>query len=87
RGCFPDPWLNSNTAFNRTLSLLYSRNLKHTKQTLKQYNISYILITKKMLSGGVWNSADEGLLFLLRNNETFKRVYEVNGNQVWQVLS
>jgi hypothetical protein len=68
---------------NASKNMFYSRNLEKTKKLFNIYNISHVLIDPQMKSGLVWNSEEEGLLFLFRNNETFKRVYSVSGIEVW----
>ncbi|MFH0979080.1 MAG: hypothetical protein V1837_07315 [Candidatus Woesearchaeota archaeon] len=65
---------------NDSNTLFYSRSLQKTKEILSKYNISHILISPEMKVGLVWNEPEQGLLFLLRNNETFKSVY--NKSQV-----
>ena len=72
---------------NDTSTLLYSRNLVLTKNLLHKYNISHIIVDSEMSNGIVWDVPDEGLMFLLGNNETFKRVYSKSGVLVWQVIS
>ena len=54
-------------------SIFYSRNLEETRGYLRENNISYIWIDEEMRDGQVWDKEEEGLLFLLRNNETFKK--------------
>jgi hypothetical protein len=68
-------------------TIFYSRTLKNTTSLLNQYNISYIWIDSEMRNNLVWQREEEGLLFLFRNNETFKKVYEENGTEVWKVIS
>jgi hypothetical protein len=72
--------------YNRTLEIYYSRNLKNTKKLLDTYNISYIFIDKDMKEGLVWEEAEEGLLFLLGNNETFQKRYKLAGVEVWEYV-
>ena len=38
-----------------------------------------------MKEGKVWAKPDQGLLFLLRNNQAFAKVYDSNGMEIWQV--
>ena len=70
---------------NTTSFLFYSRNLEDTRQTLDQNKISFIFISKDMKEGKVWAKPDQGLLFLLRNNQAFAKVYDSNGMEIWQV--
>jgi len=66
--------------------VFYSRNLKKTKPILKNNNVSFVLVTPEMKQGVVWKRANDGLLFLFRNNETFKRIYSYQNVEIWQVL-
>ncbi len=73
-------------SLNETRTILYTRNLIRAKTLLDKYSVGYIMITPAMKTGGIWDESDQGLLFLLRNNETFKKLESVNGIEVWQVL-
>jgi hypothetical protein len=39
-----------------------------------------------MKEGEVWENREEGLLFLLRNNETFKNIYSSKDSEIWKVI-
>ena len=69
--------------------LFYSRDIKKTTQLLTKYQIKYIFITPFMKSGIVWKKENQGLLFLLKNSERFKSIYNKNHNEVnykWNLL-
>lgn len=66
-------------------SIFYSRDLKEVRAILERYNIRYIFITQRMKEGGVWNRKDEGLLFVLSDADTFKRVYRQGDVEIWRV--
>lgn len=68
-------------------TLFAGRNLKKTKELLDKRNIRFIWINDAMKNGAIWMSKDEGLLFLLQNNETFKKTYDRDGIQIWEVLT
>ncbi len=70
--------------YNETLQIYYSRNLKRTKYLLDKYSIRYIFIDKSMKHGLVWEEAEEGLLFLFNNNETFEKRYGISGVEIWE---
>ncbi len=81
----PEPALE-----NRTMKdieeMYHSMSLKETLSLMKAYNISHILISESMKkSNRIWHEENEGLLFLLRNNETFKLVYNESKVMVWEV--
>jgi len=73
------------TRYNDSLWLFSSKDLETTRNLLFKYDIDYIFIDNVMKEGLVWLEQDEGLLFLLRNNETFKNVYNQTGVEIWQV--
>jgi asparagine N-glycosylation enzyme membrane subunit Stt3 len=73
------------TKLNDSETIFYSRTLKKTVSLLNQYDISYILIDLEMKQGQVWTKEDEGLLFLFRNKETFRKVYSKEGIEIWEV--
>ncbi len=75
-----------NERYNDTNTIFYSRNLEYTKTLLDKYNISYIWIGKEMKSGLIWDKKDQGLLFLFRNEETFKNIYSYQGIEIWKYL-
>jgi len=58
--------------------LLYSYNLDRIKELLDKYEIRYIIITKEMKEGLVWDGNEEGLNFMIRNTEIFKNIYKSN---------
>jgi hypothetical protein len=79
--------LQSRLTYNDSQTLFYSRNLQKTKSLFNSYNITHILIDSKMRHGLVWNKEEEGLLFLFRNNETFKKIYDEEEVEIWLILS
>jgi hypothetical protein len=66
-------------------SVFYSRNLKGVKEILQRYDIRYIFIDGAMKGGGVWNRDDEGLLFLLSDKDTFKKIYSQGDVEIYRV--
>jgi len=77
----PEP----NERYNDSMTIFNSRNLKKTKKLLDSYNVKYLFIDNEMKTGLVWQEEKQGLLFLLRNNETFKNIYNRNGIEIWKV--
>ncbi|MCF7860748.1 hypothetical protein K9M79_00760 [Candidatus Woesearchaeota archaeon] len=72
-------------ALNDTDTIFRSRNLDITLNLLKKYHVNYILMTDQMLNGQVWTEKDEGLLFLLSNQDYFNKEYHLDGIQIWRV--
>ena len=49
-------------------------------------DIKYIWVDKDMAEQ-LWNSQDEGLAFLLKySSSTFKKLYDEDGVQIWEVI-
>ncbi len=65
-------------------AIFYGVNLEDTKELLNKYNVNYIYIDNEMKKGIVWKKEKQGLLFLFRNNETFKNIYDKDGIEIWQ---
>lgn len=74
---------NYEELLNDSNMLLYSRNLEGTEKILKKHNIYYILIDKRMREM-IWEGEEDGLLFLLKNPETFENVYSEKGVDIWR---
>lgn len=64
--------------------ILYSRNIERTSRLLEKYDAKYIYIDESMKKGKVWWNDDEGLLFVLRNREYFRKVYDTRKAQIWE---
>lgn len=67
-------------------SVFYSRSLETTEGILKKYGVDYLFIDVEMKSGDIWTNKDQGLLFLLKNSEMFKNIYNSQGIEVWEYL-
>lgn len=77
----------STKRFAKVNETFASRNLKRTKELLDQDSIDYVWVDKEMKTGLVWKGKEEGLLFLFRNNETFKKIYDNSEVEIWEVYS
>ncbi|MFP4112219.1 MAG: hypothetical protein ACLFPQ_00985 [Candidatus Woesearchaeota archaeon] len=78
---------NENILESDLEQIYYSARLSTTRELLKKYNVSYLWITQDMKQGKIWHDDDDGLLFLLRNNQTFELVYEESPSvEVWKVI-
>lgn len=65
-------------------ALYKQTELEKANQLLRKYNITHILITPEMQHGLVWEREEEGLDFLVKNSETFKRIETGSNIQLWQ---
>ncbi|MCA9477732.1 MAG: hypothetical protein KC535_01130 [Nanoarchaeota archaeon] len=61
----------------------YSQNYRYIDDRFKREDIGYILIDTSMLNGGIWQHDEEGLLFLLKYNDNFKKIYENDEVQIY----
>ena len=66
-------------------ALFQSRNIHNVQNISRTYGIRTLYITPEMKDGLVWNRDDQGLLFLLRNNETFSKVYGKDNIEIWRI--
>ncbi len=71
---------------NDSETIFHSRSFDKTKFFLDKYNITYIWIDSNMKSGQVWTMEDEGLLFLLRNDDNFIRIYSKSDIEIWEYI-
>lgn len=69
---------------NITQKIFQSRDLKETLELTRKNNISTIIIDKKMKKEQVWDSKNQGLLFLLRNPR-FIRIYKTPNIEAWKI--
>ncbi len=67
-------------------TIFHSRNPDITKALLIKHQITFIVITDDMKKGGVWEGQDDGLLFVLRDSETFKNIYAAPSLEIWEVI-
>ena len=77
---------NVEKRYNDSNILFNSRNLKTTSKILDEYDVKYIWIDNKMKDGQVWSKENQGLLFILENSERFKRVYYLDGIEIWRYI-
>lgn len=65
-------------------TLFFTRDLKEAKDIIGKYGIDYILIDEDM-KNKIWEKEGQGLLFLLGNTETFKRLETPPGSYIYEV--
>ncbi|MGE0792656.1 MAG: hypothetical protein AB7V77_00585 [Candidatus Woesearchaeota archaeon] len=64
-------------------SIFYSRKYIEIKDLMIQNKISYILIDEKMKSGEIWPNDQEDLLFVIKYNNNFQKIYDKNNIQIY----
>ena len=60
-----------------------SRDLGQVQEFLEQNKIKYIWINSNMKKGQVWDNQEQGLLFLLHNSVSFKKVFDYQETEIW----
>ncbi len=65
--------------------LFHTRNIDEALSLFEHYQIDYMIVFSDMSSGLVWDSNEEGLLFVLENGKNFKKVFENNNVAIWSV--
>lgn len=67
--------------------IFYSTNIDRTRELLRQHTITHIFIDQEMREGGVWSSAEQGLLFFIKNNDDFVELYNKGEIQIYRFIS
>lgn len=65
-------------------ALFKSTDLIKTNLLLRKYNVTHVLITPEMEHGLIWEREEEGLDFLVKNSETFKKLETNSSIGVWR---
>jgi hypothetical protein len=65
--------------------IFYSVNLEEARALLDRYGVGYLIIDGEMRDL-LWDEPDQGLPYLLRNNETFKKAYATDQVGIWKVI-
>lgn len=72
-------YFDSNQAF-------MTDDLSVARKIFSKYDVKYIIITKNMYNGLVWEQKGKNLDFLLTNAETFKKVHENSYVQIYEYI-
>lgn len=71
---------------NMSKTAFYSRDVETTLDWFETNNVTYIWIDREMRQGQVWETDEQGLLFLFRG-ERFKNIYNSEeGIEVWKFI-
>ncbi|MDD5253515.1 MAG: hypothetical protein PHG05_00215 [Candidatus Nanoarchaeia archaeon] len=76
---------DSKERYKDSETLFNTRDLNAAMKLLDKYNVDYILFDQA-IKETLWEGDEEGLLFLLKYSERFKKVYNDNGLEVWKVI-
>ncbi len=66
-------------------ALFKTTDLAQAEKLFNKYNITHILITSEMEHGLLWEREEQGLDFLVKNSETFKKLNTGSNIGVWEV--
>ncbi|VVB81872.1 Uncharacterised protein [uncultured archaeon] len=66
-----------------TANIFSSVEIEKAEVLLKKYNITQVIITPEMVHGLIWEREEEGLDFLVKNSETFKKMETGTSTGVW----
>ncbi len=66
-------------------ALFKATDLAQAVPLFEKYNITNVLITPEMEHGLLWEREDQGLDFLVKNSETFKKLQTGSNINVWRV--
>ena len=75
---------NVNAHYHDANAIFQSRDAEFTREILDRDSISYIYITPGMKDGLVWESDNQGLLFLFDNSDLFIRHYNIDETEILQ---
>lgn len=67
-------------------SIFMSHQHTKTLELIDKYSIKYIWINQEMKQGQVWEKDNQGLLLILENSPQFKKIYSLNGVDIWTYL-
>jgi hypothetical protein len=71
---------------NDSMNVFHSRNLNKTISILNKYTVTHILITSEMKNGLIWNKENEGLDFIMNNNDEFQLIYDNKEIKLWKYI-
>ncbi len=72
--------------YNESLIIFETFDIRETRSFLLEHDSRFVLITNDMDQGLVWDKPGQGLAFLLKNNETFKKIYSKQGTEIYEYV-
>lgn len=66
-------------------TLIQTKELDEAILIINKYNLKYIYIDPEMRSS-LWSKDDDGLLFLLKVSKKFKKIYNKNNYEVYEII-
>ena len=69
-----------------TNELLDSQSFSHVSLIFNQEDIAFVLVDPSMTHGDTWQRPDEGLLFVMKYNNRFKKIYDESGYSIYYYL-
>ncbi len=71
---------------HNTNEIFSSQNFPFIASIFIQQKIAFVYVDQSMLQGGVWQRPDEGLLFVMKYSDRFRKIYDANGNTLYYFL-
>ncbi len=86
-----DGWLRATPQVNERWALeqaiWHAQDITRLQPILHKHHIGALVITRTMREGSVWDMPEQDVLYLLRNNETFKNAYHSYSVDSWTISS
>lgn len=70
--------------FDNAYEIFHSRSIDYTESLLKSSDIRYVYVTPDMKEGKVWNTNEEGFLFVSRYSKKLGLIYTEKGTELWR---
>lgn len=71
---------------NDSETIFNTLDIRETRSLLSRHNVKFILMTGGMDQGIVWDKPGQGLSFLLKNSETFKKEYINPSAEIYEYI-
>jgi len=66
--------------------IFYSTNLDRTKELIREHDVDYIIISESMREE-VWQSANRGLLIIIKDADTFRQILELEDYKIYEYIA
>ncbi|MBD3209386.1 hypothetical protein GF367_03120 [Candidatus Woesearchaeota archaeon] len=84
RQAFLDNAQQDQERWSAAQQVFLSYRMGTTVPLLQEYGITYVFVDERMRDGGVWTYEEQGLLFLLKYDDRFVKLYDAGSNVVYR---